>query len=265
MSRTNDTPLTFWDHLDVLRGCLWRILLVCVMCGVVAFIAKDTLFGIVLAPQHPDFFTYRMLDFLSTWIGGSGGATQFHVELINTGLSQQFVIHMRTAFYAGFLCASPYVLYSLFRFVSPALYDNERHYAVWAVVWGYVMFVLGVLLSYFLIFPLTFRFLATYQVSTEVVNTITLQSYMDTLFMLTLMMGILFEIPLLCWLMGKLGLLSADFMCRYRKHAVVVILIVAAVITPTADAFTLALVALPVYLLYELGIVLVRKSAVKSV
>ena len=81
MSRTNDTPLTFWDHLDVLRGCLWRILLVCVMCGVVAFIAKDTLFGIVLAPQHPDFFTYRMLDFLSTWIGGSGGATQFHVEL----------------------------------------------------------------------------------------------------------------------------------------------------------------------------------------
>lgn len=104
MSQQNDAPLTFWNHLDVLRSCLWRILVVCVVCGVVAFIAKDILFGIVLAPQHPDFFTYRMLDYLSAWIGGSGGATDFHVELINTGLSQQFVIHMRTAFYAGFLC-----------------------------------------------------------------------------------------------------------------------------------------------------------------
>ena len=181
----------------------------------------------------------------------------FSVKLINTGLANQFVVHMRTALYAGVFCASPYLLYLLFRFVSPALYTHERRYAVRTVGVGYLMFLSGAALNYFLIFPLTFRFLGTYQVSAEVENTITLESYMDTLLMMTLTMGIVFEIPILCWLLARLGFLTASFMRRYRRHAIVLILVAAAVITPTSDVFTLLLVGMPMWMLYEAGIYLV--------
>ena len=144
--------------------------------------------------------------------------------------------------------------------MSPALYSNERKYVVRVVGSGYVMFMLGVLLSYFLIFPLTFRFLGTYQVSSDVENMIALQSYISTLILMSLAMGIVFEIPILSWLFAKLGFISADFMKRYRRHAVVIILIVAAVITPTSDIFTLSLVALPMWLLYEVSIWIVKRA-----
>lgn len=184
----------------------------------------------------------------------------FSVKLINTGLAEQFIIHMKVAIYAGFLCASPYVLYLLFRFVSPALYENEKKYTLRMVGVGYLLFIIGVLMSYFLIFALTFRFLGTYQVSDDVENMITLQSYIDTLIMLSLMMGIVFEMPILCWLFAKFGFLSASFMRHYRRYAIVIILIIAAVITPTADIFTLILVTLPMYLLYEISIVIVHRT-----
>ena len=142
--------------------------------------------------------------------------------------------------------------------VSPALYTNERKYATRVVGSGYSMFILGVLLSYYMIFPLTFRFLGTYQVSGEVENMITLQSYISTLVIMSLAMGIVFEMPVLSWLFAKLGFLSADFMCRYRKHAVIIILIIAAIITPTSDIFTLLLVSLPMWILYEISIYIVK-------
>ena len=171
---------------------------------------------------------------------------------------------MKTALCAGVLCASPYILYQLFRFVSPALYANERKYVVRVVGGGYAMFVFGVLVSYFLIFPLTFRFLGTYQVSGEVANLITLDSYISTLLLMCLSMGIVFEIPILSWLFAKLGFLSADFMRRYRKHAIVIILVVAAIITPTSDVFTLSLVALPMWVLYETSIFIVNESIIRK-
>ena len=167
---------------------------------------------------------------------------------------------MKTALCAGVLCASPYIIYQLFRFVSPALYTNERKYVMRVVGGGYVMFVVGILVSYFLIFPLTFRFLGMYQVSEDVANLITLDSYISTLVLMCLSMGIVFEIPILSWLFAKLGLLSADFMRRYRKHAIVIILVVAAIITPTSDVFTLSLVALPMWLLYEVSIFIDNKT-----
>lgn len=247
--------LTFWEHLDELRGSLVRAVVVTLACAVVAFFLKDELFGIVLAPKSPDFLTYRLLNRAGEWVSGSSWeASRVEVRLINTALTEQFVIHMKTAAYAGLLCASPYILYLLFRFVSPALYVNERRYAVRMVGSGYVMFLLGTLLNYFLIFPLTFRFLGTYQVSEEVENAITLQSYMDTLLMMSLMMGIVFEIPVLCWLLARMGVLRAAFMRRYRRHAIVLILTVAAVITPTSDVFTLLMVGMPMWFLYEASI-----------
>ena len=240
-------PQTFWDHLDVLRASLIRMAITVVIFGIVAFCMKEALFSIVLAPCSSDFITYRLL-----------GAEAFHIHLMNTGLTEQFMIHMRTAIYAGLLVASPYILYELFRFVSPGLYQNERHYAVWIVGAAYLMFIIGTLINYFVVFPLTVRFLGTYQVSPDVANMLTLQSYIDTLLGMSLVMGVVFELPVVCALMGRMGLLTDHFMAEYRRHAVVAILVVAAIITPTTDVFTLFIVALPIYLLYEVSIQIVR-------
>lgn len=254
----NTDRQSFWDHLDVLRTAIVKIAAVAVGFGIAAFCFKEELFAVVLAPKDDGFVTYRLFNRIAAWAGGETGS--FAVQLINTGLAQQFIIHMKTALCAGVLCASPYILYQLFRFVSPALYANERKYVVRVVGGGYAMFVVGVLVSYFLIFPLTFRFLGTYQVSGDVTNLITLDSYISTLVLMCLSMGIVFEIPILSWLFAKLGFLSADFMRRYRKHAIVIILVLAAIITPTSDVFTLSLVALPMWLLYEVSIWIVKNS-----
>ena len=250
---------SFWDHLDILRASLVKIAAVTALFAVVAFFFKEALFSVILAPKDADFITYRWLYFFSGWVTDEQ-AQDFYVKLINTGLAQQFMIHMKVAMCTGVLCASPYILYQLFRFVSPALYANERKYVVRVVGYGYIMFMVGVLISYFLIFPLTFRFLGTYQVSDQVENMISLQSYISTLLMMSLAMGIVFEIPILSWLFAKLGFISADFMRRYRRHAVVIILVVAAIITPTSDVFTLLLVSLPMWLLYEVSILIVKRS-----
>ena len=240
-------PLTFWDHLDELRSSLLRMLGVTVLFGIIAFVLKDELFAIVLAPRSSDFLTYRLL-----------GVEDFQLHLMNTGLTEQFMIHMRTAMYAGLLVASPYILYELFRFVSPGLYQNERRYAVWIVGAAYLMFLIGTLVNYLVVFPFTVRFLGTYQVSPDVANMLTLQSYVDTLLGMSLVMGVVFELPVVCGLMGKMGLINGHLMAQYRRHALVAILIVAAIITPTTDAFTLFVVAVPIYLLYELSILIVK-------
>ncbi len=239
--------MTFWDHLDELRSVLIRILIITVLAAVAAFCLKDELFAVVLAPRTGDFITYRLM-----------GVEPFSIHLMNTGLTEQFMIHMKTAFYAGVLVASPYIIYAIFRFVSPALYDNERKYATLMVGSGYLMFMLGTVLNYLLIFPLTVRFLGTYQVSPDVANMLTLQSYIDTMIMMSLMMGVVFELPVVSWILGKMGLLTAGIMRTWRKHAVVAILIVSAIITPTTDAFTLIVVALPIWLLYEVSIIIVN-------
>ncbi len=239
--------LTFWDHLEVLRGTILRIAIAIVVFAIVAFVMKEELFGIVLAPRSSDFITYRML-----------GTEVFSLHLMNTGLTEQFMIHMRTALYAGLLVASPYVLYELFRFVSPGLYRHERRYAVWIVGATYLMFIIGTLVNYFVVFPLTVRFLGTYQVSPDVANMLTLQSYVDTLIGMSLVMGVVFELPVVCGLLGRLGLINGSMMRQYHRHAIVAILVVAAIITPTTDVFTLFVVALPIYLLYETSIGIVK-------
>lgn len=257
----NADKQSFWEHLDVLRVAILKSLGVAMVCAVVAFCFKDALFTIIFAPGNSDFVTYRLLQSVSTWLTGVDVATDdFFVKLINTGLAEQFIVHMKAAFCAGVICASPYILYQLFRFVSPALYANERKYIMRMMGGGYLMFAIGVMVSYFVVFPLTFRFLGTYQVSSDVENMISLQSYISTFMTMSLAMGVIFEIPVLSWLFAKVGFLSVDFMRRYRKHAIVIILVVAAVITPTSDVFTLLLVALPMWLLYEVSILIVKRT-----
>lgn len=263
MKHGNNTEvLTLWEHLDVLRGVLWRILVVVVILAVAAFCFKEFLFSIILAPDSSDFVTYRWLGFISEKVFGTV-MPSFNVQLINTRLAGQFMVHVRVSLYAALLVALPYVLYALFGFISPGLYENERRFASAFVFWGYLLFWLGVLLNYFVVFPLTFRFLGTYTVSGEVGNLINLTSYIDTLTILSIAMGIVFEIPLLCWLAARAGILNAGIMVRYRRYAVIAVVVVAAIITPTSDAVTLFVVSAPMILLYEAGIVIVRRTSSK--
>ena len=236
----------------MLRWTIVRSLVAVVVFAVIAFCLKEWLFAVVLAPTTSNFITFRLL-----------GSPDFAIHLINTGLTEQFMTHMRTAAYAGLLCASPYVLYQLFRFVSPGLYQNERRAAYWIVGSAYLMFLVGTLVCYFIIFPLTVRFLGTYQVSTDIDNMLTLQSYIDTFISMCLVIGLVFELPVVCSILGKMGLVSGGLMRNYRRHAVVAILVVAAIITPTTDIFTLLVVSLPIWLLYEVSIWLVPSKTGK--
>ena len=246
--------MSFWEHLDELRSTVLKATALTVVFSIVAFLLKDELFQIVLAPKNANFITYKIL-----CMSGSVDSIAFQIDLINTGLAGQFTIHMKTAMWAGFLCALPYIIYLLFRFIAPALHEKELKYTTYICGWGYLMFVFGVLVNYFLVFPLTFHFLGTYQVSSEVANMISLQSYMDTLILLSLAMGIVFEMPLLSWLLGKMNILSSEMMRKYRRHSYVAILTIAAIITPTSDIFTLLVVCLPMGMLYEISILITRK------
>lgn len=239
---------TFWDHLDELRWAIIRSLGVVVVFAVAMFCLKDQLFAVVLAPRSSDFVTYRLM-----------GAEAFSIPLMNIGLTEQFMTHMRVAVYAGLLFALPYVLYELFRFISPGLYRHERRAATWIVCSSYLMFALGTAVNYFIIFPFTVRFLGTYQVSADVANMLTLQSYIDTLITMSFVIGLIFELPVVCTILGRMGFVNGRLMRRYRRHAVVAILVVAAIITPTTDVFTLMVVSLPIWLLYEVSILLVGK------
>lgn len=243
---------SFWEHLDELRSCLIRIIIATVAAMVIAFCMKDWLFAVILAPAHGDFVTYRLMK-----------AEPVGIQLINTGLTEQFMMHMKASFHVGLLVVMPYILYVLFGFIAPGLYERERHYAVRVVGSGYLMFIIGTLVNYLLIFPLTLRFLGTYQVSPDVQNMLTLESYMDTLVTMNLMLGIVFQLPVLCWLLAVTGMLRHEWMTRYRRHAIVAIVVVAAIITPTTDAFTLLVVSLPIWLLYEVSIWVVRVTGKK--
>lgn len=165
--------------------------------------------------------------------------------------------HITTAVYLGLLGASPYILFELFRFITPALYENEKKYSVQVAGIIYVLFILGVLMSYYVLFPISFRFLGTYSVAERVHSTITLDSYVSTFTTLTLVMGLVFQLPVIAFALAKMGFISSVLLSEYRKHAFIVIMLVAAIITPP-DLMTLILVTIPLYLLFEVSIRVVR-------
>lgn len=249
--------MTFWDHLDELRKVLIQPILLVTVLTVVAFMLKEPVFDMVLAANSPDFITYRFADSFVPESFISGNAEFVFVQLINTELASQFLMHMKVSFYVALVLAIPFLFYKLFRFVSPGLYRNERKYSKWVIFFSFIAFFCGILVSYFIIFPFSFRFLASYHVSQEVSNMISLTSYIDTLITLSILMGIFFELPVMSWILSKFGLLNAIFLKKYRRHAVVVILVIAAIITPTTDIFTLLLVSVPILLLYEISVVIV--------
>lgn len=249
--------LTFGGHLEVFRQMLFRIIAVAGAIAMVIFCFKETTWEVLLAPSEWDFCTYRWLERIMHALGFVFQFEEFHVDMIATDLSSQFMTHITTAVYLGLLGASPYILYELFRFISPALYENERKYSVQVAVIIYVLFIVGVLMSYFVLFPISFRFLGTYSVSARVVSNITLDSYVSTFVSLTLVMGVVFQLPVIAFFLGKLGIVASDMLSRYRKHSFIVIMLVAAIITPP-DLMTLILVTIPLYMLYEVSIGVVK-------
>lgn len=261
MGDSSEKEMTFWDHLDELRKVFFRMALVVILLASCAFTFKDLLFNIVLAPQRSDFVLYRILNELAEKFSMPSLAVEdFHVELINTQLTSQFMTHVSVALYAGLVLASPYMIYLLFGFVSPALHQAERRTCLKVIFPAFLLFFSGILLNYFVIFPLSFRFLATYQVSETVTNMISLSSYISSFTMLSLLMGAAFEIPVIAWFLARLHLINAALLQKFRKHSLIGILILAAIITPTSDVFTLLLVSFPLYLLYELSILVVKKA-----
>jgi len=256
----NSGLLSFGGHLDILRKMLFRIILVVVILGGVIFCFKSETFSILLAPHKSDFITFRYIEHLLNSCGVDFHFAEYNIPLISTELSAQFMTHITVSCLLAVLLASPYILFELFRFVSPALYDSEKKYSYLVAGIVYALFIFGLLMSYFVLFPISFQFLATYQVDNEIVNTITLDSYISTFITLTFMMGVVFQLPVFAFILGKMGFIDSDLLKQYRAYALVLIMIVAAIITPP-DLFTLILVTIPIYGLYEVSICVLKKWA----
>lgn len=255
----NEELMTFGEHLEALRQMIFRILAVSGFFAVVVFCFKDTTWQILLAPSEWNFCTYRWIEWAAEVCGIEFHFEEFHVNMIATDLSSQFMTHISTALYLGLLAASPYIFLELFRFISPALYDDEKKYSVIITVIIYFLFVIGVLMSYYILFPISFRFLGTYSVAEQIHSNITLDSYISTFTTLTLVMGTVFQLPVLAFFLSKTGIVSSSLLTHYRKHAFLVIMVVAAIITPP-DLMTLILVTIPLYLLFELSIRVMKKA-----
>ena len=240
--------MTFWDHLEDLRMSIFRMIAVFAAVVVGLFFFKDFLFGeVILGPSRADFFLYRLL------------GTEFSMELVNLEVAAQFMIHMKVTFLSALVLTFPYIIYEVWRFIAPALYDNERKAVRGAFLFASFLFYLGVVVGYALIFPLMLNFFAGYHVSPEIPNTFSLSSYIALLTSMVLTFGIVFEFPTVVVALSSLGVLKKETLTSFRKHAVLVVAILAAVITPSGDPFTMLVVSVPLYLLYEFSILLCKK------
>lgn len=260
---TNQDEMSFLEHLEALRWHLVRSVSVIGILAVTAFFNKKILFdGIVFAPQKATFITYRWLCEASVWLSeifvgiidkNTLCIGQNFPPLQNINMSGQFMTHILISLVAGIVVAFPYVFWELWRFIKPALKNTERSYTVGIVFFTSILFVVGVLFGYFIIAPLSVNFFMTYQISETVVNLPTLDTYISTITTITLATGGVFELPMLVYFLTKIGMLTPDFMRKYRRHAIVVSLILAAVITPP-DVFSQLLVTGPLLILYEISI-----------
>lgn len=250
-----EVEMSFWDHLDTLRGHLFRSALAIIVMAVVAFLNREFIFDqLILAPKEPEFITNRLLCRLGEWANvPSLCLGNLKLQIINIDLSGQFTTHMYISFFAGLIVAAPYMIWEIWRFIQPALYDKERKHSKGAVLSMSALFVMGVLFSYFLIVPLTLSFFGSYKVSEEVNNQIALSSYISTVVSVTFAIGLVFELPVFIYFLTKVGIVTPAFLKRNRKYTLVLLLVIAAIITPP-DIISQVLVTIPLYGLYELSI-----------
>ena len=258
-----DRELTFWEHLDVLRWALVRIVCLWFVLAIGFFIAMPYIFDpVIMGPCHDDFVFYGFLRKIGEVFNLTGDffTQRFDIKLQNINLAAPFFVHLTTSFVLSIIILVPYIFWEIWLFISPALYPNEAKGVRKALLLGNVMFYVGMAVGYFMVYPLALRFLATYDLSDNIDTLISLNSYIDNFMMLVLAMGVAFELPLVTWLLSLFGLLTRSTLREYRRHAIVVIVIAAAIITPTGDPFTLTAVALPLYALYELSIFMIKEQ-----
>ncbi|MFS8617754.1 MAG: twin-arginine translocase subunit TatC [Solitalea sp.] len=268
--QTLEDEMSFFDHLEVLRWHFIRSLGVLFVFTIVAFVNRQIVFDrILFGPKNPDFWTYRQMCKLGEWLHIKGICIEkITFTLMNTKMVGQFTLHITSSLVVGFILAFPYILWEIWRFIKPALYANERKYSTGFVFFSSLLFGMGVLFGYFIFVPLSISFLSNYIVSDIVTNQYTLSNYISTVATLTLAAGIVFELPMVIYFLSKVGIVTPQLMKRNRRYAIVIILIVAAIITPSPDVLTQMVVATPLLILYELSIFVsgyvVRKNKEKE-
>ncbi len=257
--------MSFLDHLEELRWHLMRSVIAVMVFAVAAFVFYDFIFNVlILAPKNPDFFTNRMFTLLSEYTGIE--ALKINTkpfQVININMAGQFATHISVSLVVGLIASFPYIFYEFWSFLKPALYDNEKKHARGSIFYTTFLFALGVLFGYYVITPLSVHFLGSYSVSEQVMNQINLKSYISSITSIVLAAGVIFELPVLIFFLSKIGLVSPEFLKTYRKHSVVLILVLSAIITPP-DIFSQVLVCLPLMLLYEIGIKISKKVQKKQ-
>lgn len=256
-SKNATGEMSFWGHIEALRGHIIRSVIVVLVLGTVLFCYPEFIFDtVIFGPIKSDFITYRGFCKLSHQLnlGDQLCFGHYTFKLQSLGLADQFSSQMWIAFLGGLIIGAPYLLWELFRFIKPALHDKEKKASLGFIVFSTILFLMGVLFSYFIIVPLSINFLGNYKVSEMVENNFTMDSYISLVTTLTLASGIVFELPIIVYFLTKFGLVTPDFMRKYRKHAIVVILVAAGVITPSPDVTSQMLVAFPLYFLYEASI-----------
>jgi sec-independent protein translocase protein TatC len=262
--------MSFLDHLEELRWHIVRALLGSLVFVIIAFLNRTFIFDkLILGPKSPEFFTNRLFGQIGIWLNQNFGLdpnsiaiNTIPIKIVNIEMSGQFISHFKVSLVTGLILASPYIIYEIWSFIKPALYEKEQKHASGAVIYMTVLFLLGILFGYYLITPLSLHFLGSYIVSSEVENTIKLSSYIGTVTSVTFASGVIFELPMVVFFLSKIGMMTPEFMQKYRRHAYVVLLIVAAIITPP-DVFSQTLVFIPLMILYEAS-VFVSRSVVKK-
>ena len=255
-AKKDANDMSFLDHLEELRWHLIRSTVAVLLGGIVAFMAKSFIFdSLIFGPTHPDFITYRILCKLSSYIGMDDTfcVQEIAFEIQSRTMAGQFSAHLWTSITAGVILAFPYILYEFWRFISPGLHTNERRYSRGFIFTASLLFFLGVLFGYYVVCPLSINFLGSYQVSDLVHNDFDLSSYIGLVRSCALACGLVFELPIVIFFMTKIGLVTPEFLKKYRKYALVIVLILSAVITPP-DVASQIIVAIPVLILYEVSI-----------
>ncbi|TDO04936.1 twin-arginine translocase subunit TatC [Sunxiuqinia elliptica] len=257
--------MSFLEHLEELRWHIIRAFLAIVIFAILAFINKDFIFDtVIFNPKTPDFWTNQMFAKLAELTGVEGlRINGTELQLISIKMADNFMTHIMTSIVAGLIVSSPYVFFEVWRFISPALYENERRHSGGAVVYMSLLFITGVLFGYFLIVPLSIHFLGSYSISSEVVNQINMRSYIGTVTSISLASGVIFELPIFVYFLSKIGILTPDLMKKYRRHAYVALLLLSAIITPP-DVFSQIMVCFPLVFLYEVGIIISKRVNKKA-
>jgi len=252
--------MSFLDHLEALRWHIIKSVIAICAFAVIAFVKKDFIFdSIIFAPKNPDFWTNRMFSLLADYLGIETLKINTHVlQLISISMSGQFMVHIWTSIVSGLIIAAPYVIYQFWSFIKPALYENERKHATGAVFYMSLLFFIGILFGFYLIVPLSVDFLGSYSISSTVANQINILSYISTVTSIVFAAGIVFELPMIAYFLSKVGILTPQFMKKYRKHSFLVLLIISAIITPP-DIFSQIMVCIPLVILYEVSITISRR------